>query len=89
MKATEYELEDGLIKHLLEHKKDFFLGRRGIGIVFLSNALGWKVDIDRAKMILYPAKVALENDELNLYTEDNALIGVIRLKEYLKVAVIW
>lgn len=89
MKATEYEREDGLIKHLIEHKKDFLLGRRGIGIVFLSNALGWKVDIDRAKMILYPAKVVLENEELNLYAEDNTLIGVIQLKEYLKVTVIW
>lgn len=89
MKATEYELEDGLLKHLIEHKKDFLLGRRGIGIVFISNALGWKVDIDRAKMILYPAKVVLENEELNLYAEDNTLIGVIHLKEYLKVTVIW
>lgn len=89
MKATEYEVEDGLVKHLIEHKKDFLLGRRGIGIVFLSNALGWKVDIDRAKMILYPAKVVLENEELNLYAEDNTLIGVIQLKEYLKVTVIW
>ena len=89
MKATEYELEEGLVKQLLEHKKDFLLGRRGIGIVFLSNALGWKVDIDRAKMILYPAKVVLENEELNLYAEDSTLIGVIRLKEYLKVTVIW
>jgi len=89
MKAVEYEVENGLVKHLIEHKKDFLLGRRGIGIVFLSNALGWKVDIDRAKMILYPARVTLENGELNLYTEDNTLIGVIRLKEYLKVTVIW
>lgn len=89
MKATEYEVEDGLVKHLIEYKKDFLLGRRGIGIVFLSNALGWKVDIDRAKMILYPAKVVLENEKLNLYTEDNTLIGVIQLKEYLKVTVIW
>ena len=89
MRPYHYEVESALIKKLIEDRQDFFLGGRGIGATFTTTAVGWKVEIDRAKMILYPAKVALENDELNLYTEDNTLIGVIKLKEYLKVTVIW
>lgn len=90
MRPFHYEVESALIKKLIEDQHDFFLGGRGIGATFTTTAVGWKVEMERARLVLYADEIEVKDGKLVLSVEGGySEFGELDLAHYLKVTVIW
>ena len=91
MRPIHYEVESGLIKHIIAERCDFFLGGREIGIRFYPMSSGvWELEIERARVTIHADKLDVNGDLLEVFDECGAnLIARIDLKHYLKVTVVW
>lgn len=90
MRPYHYEIESGLIKKLIKDRQDFFLGGRGIGATFTTTAVGWKVEMERARLVLYADEIEVKDGKLVLSVEGGySEFGELDLAHYLKVTVIW
>ena len=89
MSPNQYEVESGLLKKLLEDRHDFFLGGRGIGASFTTTAVGWKVEIERARLVLYADEIEVRDGKIILSVEGgHSEYGELTLAHYLKVTVV-
>lgn len=85
----EYEDMISRIEFFLSKGKDFFIGGRGIGISCKRMAVCWKVEIERAALILYPDSIRLDDYKLQLFQEGMVdEIAEFDLRHYLKVQAI-
>ena len=90
MRPNQYAIETGLIKKLIEDRHDFLIGGRGIGATFTTNAVGWKVEMERARLVLYADEIEVKNGKLVLSVEGGySEYGELDLAHYLKVTVVW
>ncbi len=90
MRPYHYEIESALIKKLIEDRHDFFLGGRGIGATFTTTAVGWKVEMERARLVLYADEIKVKDGKLVLSVEGGySEFGELDLAHYLKVTVVW
>ncbi len=91
MRPNEYEISDDFIRRLIDQRKNFFLGGRGIGCRLIppdkKNGL-WIVYFDRARLIFYCNMIKVENGKL-IFTVDGGISGhgEVDLAHYLKVTV--
>ena len=91
MRAMHYEMETGLLKNIIEERRDFFIGGRGVGIRFYFKGSGfWELEIERARVIIYADDLKVVGNLLEVFDEGGEnLIARIDLAHYLKVSVIW
>lgn len=91
MRPIHYEVESGLINHLINERCDFFLGGCGVGIRFSVKGSGfWELEIERAATIIHADDLKLNGDLLEVFDEGGEnLIARIDLAHYLKVTVVW
>lgn len=91
MRAMRYEMESGLLKNIIDERRDFFIGGRGVGIRFYFKGSGfWELEIERAATIIHADDLKVVDGLLEVFDEGgNNLIARIDLAHYLKVAVIW
>lgn len=91
MRPNEYGISNSLVARLIDQRKEFFLGGRGIGCkVTPDNSNGlWIIYFDRARLTFYCDKIKVENGNL-IFTVDGGISGhgVVDLAHYLKVTVI-
>ena len=90
MTPMQFEVESGLIRKLIKDRRDFFLGGRGIGATFTTTAVGWKVDMERARLVLYADEIEVRDGKIILSVEGgHSEYGELTLAHYLKVTVVW
>ena len=90
MRPNEYEVETGLLKKLIKDRHNFFLGGRGIGATFTTTAVGRKVDMERARLVLYADEIEVRDGKIILSVEGGySEYGELELAHYLKVTVVW
>ena len=88
-RSMEYEDMISRIKYYINRKQDFFVGGRGVGFSCHTNAIGWKIEVERAALVIYTAKIELEEDGLMFYGEGKEQsVGEFDLRHYLKVQAI-
>ena len=92
MRPNEYEISNDFIRRLIDQRKNFFLGGRGIGCKVTpdkENGL-WIVYFDRARLTFYCDTIKVEDGKL-IFTVDGGISGhgEVDLAHYLKVTVEW
>ena len=90
MKDNEYEICDDFIRRLIDQRKNFFLGGRGIGVKITRDVddCGWDIYLERARLTLYADELEVKDGKLILSVEGGySIYGDLELAHYLKVTV--
>ena len=86
MKDNEYEICDDFIRRLIDQRKNFFLGGRGIGVKITKGDYGWDIYLERARLTLYADELEVKDGKLILSVEGGySIYGDLELAHYLKV----
>ena len=91
MRPNEYGISNSLVVRLIDQRKEFFLGGRGIGCKITPGKKDkWTIYFDRARLTFYCDMLKLEDGKL-IFTVDGGISGhgEIDLAHYLKVTVLW
>lgn len=91
MRPNEYGISNSLVVRLIDQRKEFFLGGRGIGCKITPGKKDkWTIYFDRARLTFYCDMLKLENGKL-IFTVDGGISGhgEVDLAHYLKVTVVW
>ena len=91
MRLNEYEISDGFIRRLIDQRKRFFLGGRGIGCKIIPTEYGgWDLYFERARLALSSDTLEVKDGKLILAVEAGySQYGELDLAHYLKVTVVW
>ena len=92
MGPNQYEVTTSLVRRLIDERKEFFLGGRGIGCKITPDKYHntWVIYFDRARLTFYADAIKVEGGKI-LFTVDGGLSGhgEVELAHYLKVTVVW
>ena len=89
-KPNEYGICDGFIRRLIDQRKEFFLGGRGIGVKITPGEYGtWDIYLERARLALSSDKLEVKDGMLIFSVEGGySEYGQLELAHYLKVTAV-